>query len=61
MEGKLIKKDSLYILKATLPDFGEIIVANSASIIPELANFGGLSLKNCQEIEIGYDLDELLK
>lgn len=51
MKGKLIKTDVNYILE---DDKGVVIASTS------LKKEGlSLSLKNCQVIELGYDLDEL--
>jgi hypothetical protein len=53
MKGKLIKTDVNYILE---DDKGVVIASTS------LKKEGlSLSLKNCQAIERGYDLDELAK
>ena len=53
MKGKLIKTDVNYILE---DDKGFVIASTS------LKKEGlSLSLKNCQAIELGYDLDELAR
>jgi hypothetical protein len=52
MKGKLIKTDVNYILE---DDKGVVIASTSLKRVEGLS----LSLKNCQAIELGYDLDEL--
>lgn len=52
MKGKLIKTDVNYILE---DDKGVVIASTSLKRVEGLS----LSLKNCQAIEGGYDLDEL--
>jgi hypothetical protein len=52
MKGKLIKTDVNYILE---DDKGVVIASTSLKRVEGLS----LSLKNCQAIERGYDLDEL--
>ena len=52
MKGKLIKTDVNYILE---DDKGVVIASTSLKRVEGLS----LSLKNCQEIERSYDLDEL--
>ena len=56
MEGKLIKRNEHYFFWSSdwNPDKKEGFVANTTNLLPTK-----LSLKNCQEIENGYDLDEL--
>ena len=56
MEAKLIKKNNNYYLKHNDKIIGTIDAHPLSSI-----NVMKLSLKNCQEIELGYDLDELAK
>ena len=51
MEGKLIKTEVNYLLEGE----GGVVIA-STSLKKEGMS---LSLKNCQAIELGYDLDEL--
>jgi hypothetical protein len=53
MKGKLIKTDVNYILE---DDKGVVIASTSLKRVEGLS----LSLKNCQAIELGYDLDELI-
>ena len=50
MKGKLIKKDNVYYLSHDFKDLGST---------EDCGLLGKLSLKNCQAIENGYDLDEL--
>jgi hypothetical protein len=52
MKGRLIKTDVNYILE---DDKGVVIASTSLKRVEGLS----LSLKNCQAIERGYDLDEL--
>ena len=52
MKGKLIKTDVNYILE---DDKGVVIASTSLKRVEGLS----LSIKNCQAIERGYDLDEL--
>jgi hypothetical protein len=54
MKGKLIKTDVNYILE---DDKGVVIASTSLKRVEGLS----LSLKNCQAIEGGYNLDELVK
>ena len=54
MKGKLIKTDVNFLLE---DDKGVVIASTSLKRVEGLS----LSLKNCQEIERGYDLDELAK
>ena len=56
MEGKLIKRDKHYFFWSSdwNPDKKEGFVANTTNLLPTK-----LSIKNCQAIENGYDLDEL--
>ena len=52
MKGRLIKTDVNYILE---DDKGVVIASTSLKRVEGLS----LSLKNCQAIELGYDLDEI--
>ena len=52
MKGRLIKTDVNYILE---DDKGVVIASTSLKRVEGLS----LSIKNCQAIELGYDLDEL--
>jgi len=52
MKGRLIKTDVNYILE---DDKGVVIASTSLKRVEGLS----LSIKNCQAIERGYDLDEL--
>jgi len=61
MKGKLIKSNGHYFLKANLSGFNDIVVANTMNQISGLSNFGGLSMRNCKDIDDGYSLDELLE
>ena len=54
MKGRLIKTDVNYILE---DDKGVVIASTSLKRVEGLS----LSLKNCQAIEGGYNLDELVK
>ena len=56
MEGKLRKRDEHYFFWSSdwNPDKEEGFVANTTNLLPTK-----LSIKNCQSIENGYDLDEL--
>jgi hypothetical protein len=56
MEGKLIKRDEHYFFWSSdwNPDKKEGFVANTTNLLPTK-----LSLKNCQAIENGYDLDSI--
>ena len=54
MKGRLIKTDVNYILE---DDKGVVIASTSLKRVEGLS----LSLKNCQAIERGYDLDELAR
>ena len=57
MKAKLIKDDNLYGLKD-----GDKIIGTSDDELNSLLNYPfRLSIKNCQSIERGYDLDELAK
>ena len=51
MKGKLIKTDVNYILE----DNKGVVIASTSLKKEGLS----LSLKNCQAVELGYDLDEL--
>lgn len=57
MEGKLRKRDEHYFFWSSdwNPDKEEGFVANTTNLLPTK-----LSIKNCQSIENGYDLDELV-
>ena len=57
MEGKLRKRDEHYFFWSSdwNPDKEEGFVANTTNLLPTK-----LSLKSCQAIENGYDLDELV-
>ena len=57
MEGKLIKTDGTYILSVNEYK-DEIFAIADTNKVHEL-NKHKLSLKNCEAIENGYDLDEL--
>lgn len=64
MKAKLIKKDGHYFLEVepntwTPPNRFHSIIANTLEKIK--GDILQLSLKNCQAIECGYDLDELAK
>lgn len=57
MKAKLIKDGELYVLK-----YGERFIGTSDNKLNSLVNYPfRLSIKNCQAIERGYDLDELAK
>ena len=55
MEAKLIKVENTFYLKE-----GETILGTSSDPNLSASIRYSLSLKNCQEIERGYDLDELI-
>ena len=66
MEGKLIKKEDGYVLGVQNNLGTKLIATNSQEQQKILDKLGviceyKLSLKNCQSIERGYDLDELAK
>ena len=55
MKAKLIKDGELYVLK-----YGERFIGTSDNKLNSLVNYPfRLSIKNCEAIERGYDLDEL--
>ena len=56
MEAKLIKENNFYKL---IQDNTVLVKINTNEPIDIHYSFGELSFKNCQEIENGYDLDEL--
>ena len=57
MEGKLIKVDNQYYLKSN----NNVIATTDLLLINDMISANKLSLKNCQAIENGYDLDELAR
>jgi hypothetical protein len=59
MEAKLIKMMEGYIVSLT-GDIDDIYAITNKELAEE-HGFYSLSLKNCQAIELGYDLDELAK
>jgi hypothetical protein len=59
MNAILVKEKEHFFLKMKDANGNTMIVANTFEPIIQLANFGGLSIKNCKAIERGYDLDEL--
>ena len=56
MEGKLIKTKNLYALKVD-----DIIATNDDYFSTKVEHTYRLSTKNCQDIENGYDLEELAR
>ena len=61
MEGKLIKTDGSYCLTITHERIGNMIIATDNKDLNKMLNYPyNLSLKNCQAIENGYDLDDLV-
>lgn len=59
MNALLVKEKEHFFLKVKDANGNTMIVANTFEPIIQLANFGGLSMKNCKAIERGYDLEEL--
>ena len=61
MEGKLIKEtDGSYCLIIIHERIGNMIIATDNKDLNDMLNYPyNLSLKNCEAIENGYDLDEL--
>ena len=57
MEAKLIKENNFYKL---IKDNTVLVKINTNEPIDIHYSFGELSLKNCQAIELGYDLDEVI-
>ena len=55
MKGKLIKEDEEYYLEDNL---GVTIASTDKILLKETDTVKKLSLKNCQAIENGYDLDD---
>lgn len=60
-EGKLIKENNFYMLEVQHERVGNMIIASSDHDFSKIINHPfKLSTKNCQTIENGYDLEELV-
>ena len=57
MKGKLVKRSNDRFDLYSIEDLNQLNTIASSFDNPK----GNLSLKNCQAIELGYDLDELVK